>query len=164
MTATSNTSTLNDQFPKYFQIQTRRHFVELLVDWNQLTGFNMMATLSFNESRKTTLQTIWEKQQACLFWEKRIFHFKLSSISRHPSDGQKALMESFKISGCGWACLTTPNQKILMLDLSLLWVISICKYFEEIRWFLPEILMIKEPCNLIGQDRFGDKALVTFCI
>ena len=30
------------------------------------------------------------------------------------------------------------------------------KEFAEAHWFLPETIMIKESCNLIGQNHFGD--------
>ena len=85
----------------------------------------------------------------------KIFHFKLSLISRHPSDGQKALTKSFKISGSGWESLATTNKEILALGLSF----SLGNKYArtlKIQWPPFEILMIKESCNLTGLDHFGD--------
>ena len=57
-----------------------------------------------------------------------------------------------------WRDMAEHTQlKILVSGLSYLWVINICKDFENLAIdFLPEVIMIKKSCNLIGQEHLDD--------
>lgn len=69
--------------------------------WNPCTSL-----INLIKSRKETKK----KESACPFEEKQILKSELSLVSLHPSDNQKTPMESVRNLGCGWACLTIPNN------------------------------------------------------
>ena len=54
------------------------------------------------------------------------------------------------------------KMKILISDLSFLWVTTLRKKLDVIYWLIPEILMIRESYSLNDQDHFHD--IFGFCV
>ena len=113
--------------------------------WYHTTFFSVLlsgdSTLpNTDQSRETTCLFIWEKN-----------YLKISSISLYPFDDQNAVVESPKIF---WA------RTIIFCHTQLK---TMCKLFEDAQWFHQEKLIIKDICNLIGQDNLVTYSL-DFCV
>ena len=79
--------------------------------------------------KKATFQTIWERQNTCLFGEKLIFRFELISISLHPQMTKNVHMESLKNFVCGWTCLSNPIKNV-----SLRFILSLGNNYAQRIW------------------------------
>ena len=76
--------------------QTRSYYY-----WNPRTSL-----INLINSRKETKK----KNEPVHLRKNKFLKSELSLVSLHPSDNQKTPMKSVRNLGCGWACLTIPNN------------------------------------------------------
>ena len=86
--------------------------------------------------------------------EHRLFLVKLGQLHFTPQM-TKSTFGEFQTKNLVWSGMLNRTQiKILISDLSRIWLITTCKKIWRHLLFLSETLMIIEFCYMIGQDHF----------
>ena len=92
-----------------------------------------------NFEKNNTWDQLEKKITPVSLENKRVLRFELSS------DDQKILLESLSKFGCGWICLSTPNENINLHFILSAGINCIAKKIQNIYWFTLEILTTKNP-------------------